>query len=131
MLCGNLHTSDCQMPMASAQVMTACPLAGLFAEGDTSVTEPARTRDHTEIALEDFGAPVEKHGKTIRVRGIGGDNGSLNLQARSLDIPGDLSPAVFFIAAASLFPDANLLIHNLGLHPPLPAVPDASAPTAA
>src|SRR6266852_4227575 len=116
-----------QMPMASAQVKSAVLLAGLFAEGETSVTEPARTRDHTELALEEFGAPVEKHGKTIRVRGIGGNNGSLNLQARSLDIPGDLSAAVFFIAAASIFPDANLLIHNVGLNPTRTAILDIFA----
>ncbi len=124
---GHLHSIDFQMPMASAQVKSAVLLAGLFAEGETSVTEPARTRDHTEIALEEFGAPVEKHGKTIRVRGIGGNHGSLNLQARSLDIPGDLSAAVFFIAAASIFPDANLLIHNVGLNPTRTAILDVFA----
>src|ERR1700682_6272432 len=86
---GRLHAIDFQMPMASAQVKSAVLLAGLFAEGETMVTEPARTRDHTELALEEFGAPIEKSGKTIRVRGIG--NGSANLRARSLDIPGDLS----------------------------------------
>src|SRR6202140_3871890 len=123
---GRLHAIDFQMPMASAQVKSAVLLAGLFAEGETSVTEPARTRDHTEIALEEFGAPIEKHGKTIRVRGIG-DTGALNLQARSVDIPGDLSSAVFFIAAASMFPDANLLIHNVGLNPTRTAILDVFA----
>jgi 3-phosphoshikimate 1-carboxyvinyltransferase len=124
---GRLHAIDFQMPMASAQVKSAVLLAGLFAEGETSVTEPARTRDHTEIALEEFGASVEKHGKTIRVRGIGGGNGGIKLQARSLDIPGDLSSAVFFIAAASMFPDANLLIHNVGLNPTRTAILDVFA----
>jgi 3-phosphoshikimate 1-carboxyvinyltransferase len=123
---GRLHAIDFQMPMASAQVKSAVLLAGLFAEGETSVTEPARTRDHTEIALEEFGAGIEKHGKTIRVRGIG-HNGTINLQARSLDIPGDLSSAVFFIAAASMFPDANLLIHNVGLNPTRTAILDVFA----
>ena len=123
---GSLHAIDFQMPMASAQVKSAVLLAGLFAEGETSVTEPARTRDHTEIALEEFGAAIEKHGKTIRVRGIG-NNGTTNLQARSLDIPGDLSSAVFFIAAASMFPDANLLIHNVGLNPTRTAILDVFA----
>lgn len=123
---GRLHAIDFQMPMASAQVKSAVLLAGLFAEGETSVTEPARTRDHTEIALEEFGASIEKHGKTIRVRGTG-SNGSANLQARSLDIPGDLSSAVFFIAAASMFPDANLLIHNVGLNPTRTAILDVFA----
>jgi 3-phosphoshikimate 1-carboxyvinyltransferase len=123
---GRLHAIDFQMPMASAQVKSAVLLAGLFAEGETSVTEPARTRDHTEIALEEFGAAIEKHGKTIRVRGIG-NNGTTNLQARSMDIPGDLSSAVFFIAAASMFPDANLLIHNVGLNPTRTAILDVLA----
>jgi len=123
---GRLHAIDFQMPMASAQVKSAVLLAGLFAEGETSVTEPARTRDHTEIALEEFGAAIEKHGKTIRVRGIG-NNGNINLQARSMDIPGDLSSAVFFIAAASMFPDANLLIHNVGLNPTRTAILDVFA----
>jgi 3-phosphoshikimate 1-carboxyvinyltransferase len=123
---GRLHAIDFQMPMASAQVKSAVLLAGLFAEGETTVTEPARTRDHTEIALEEFGASIEKHGKAIHVRGIGG-NGSANLQARSLDIPGDLSSAVFFIAAASMFPDANLLIHNVGLNPTRTAILDVFA----
>src|SRR5258707_6786349 len=114
---GRLHGIDFKMPMASAQVKSAVLLAGLFAEGDTIVTEPARTRDHTELALEEFGAPIEKSGQTIRIQGLAAGNGTAKLQSRSLDIPGDLSSAVFFIAAASLFPDSNLLIHNVGLNP--------------
>jgi 3-phosphoshikimate 1-carboxyvinyltransferase len=84
---GRLRAIDFKMPMASAQVKSAVLLAGLFAEGETIVTEPARTRDHTELALEEFGAPIEKSGKTIRVQGLGAGNGSAKLQARSLDIP--------------------------------------------
>ena len=124
---GGLHAIDFQMPMASAQVKSAVLLAGLFAEGETSVTEPARTRDHTEIALEEFGATIEKHGKTIRIGGIGNGAGSVALQARSLDIPGDLSSAVFFIAAACMFLDANLLIRNVGLNPTRTAILDVFA----
>jgi 3-phosphoshikimate 1-carboxyvinyltransferase len=126
---GRLHAIDFQMPMASAQVKSAVLLAGLFAEGETSVTEPARTRDHTELALEEFGAAIEKHGKTIRVQGLSGSNGNdgAKLQPRSLDVPGDLSSAVFFIAAASLFPDSNLLIHNVGLNPTRTAILDLFA----
>ncbi len=122
-----LHAIDYQMPMASAQVKSAVLLAGLFADGVTSVTEPARTRDHTEIALEEFGASVEKNGQTIRVHGLGPGNGSGKLTARSLDVPGDLSSAVFFLAAASLFPDSNLLIHNVGLNPTRTAILDVFA----
>lgn len=119
-----LKAMDYKMPMASAQVKSAVLLAGLFAEGVTSVTEPARTRDHTELALEEFGAAVEKLGRTIRVHGLGGGNGSGKLVARSLDVPGDLSSAVFFIAAASMFADSNVLIHNVGLNPTRTAILD-------
>jgi len=122
-----LHKVDYKMPMASAQVKSAVLLAGLFAEGVTSVTERTRTRDHTELALEEFGAAVEKVGNTIRIQGAGGGSGATKLQARSLDVPGDLSSAVFFIAAASLFPDSNLLIHNVGLNPTRTAILDVLA----
>jgi 3-phosphoshikimate 1-carboxyvinyltransferase len=119
-----LKAIDFQMPMASAQVKSAVLLAGLFAEGETSVTEPACTRDHTELALEEFGAAIEKHGRTIKVHGLAHGNGSGKLVAKSLDVPGDLSSAVFFIAAASLLPDSNILIHNLGLNPTRTAILD-------
>jgi 3-phosphoshikimate 1-carboxyvinyltransferase len=115
------------MPMASAQVKSAVLLAGLFADGVTSVTEPARTRDHTELALEEFGAEVEKHGRTVRIHGLRGGNGSGKLLAKSLDVPGDLSSAVFFLAAASLLPDSNVLIHNVGLNPTRTAILDLFA----
>jgi 3-phosphoshikimate 1-carboxyvinyltransferase len=124
---GRLHAIDFKMPMASAQVKSAVLLAGLFAEGETIVTEPARTRDHTELALEEFGAPIEKSGKTIRIQGLATGNGAAKLHGRSLDVPGDLSSAVFFIAAASLFPDSNLLIHNVGLNPTRTAILDVFA----
>jgi 3-phosphoshikimate 1-carboxyvinyltransferase len=110
-------------PMASAQVKSAVLLAGLFAEGVTSVTEPARTRDHTELALEEFGVNLEKHGTTVQIKGAG-SNGGVNLRPRSLDVPGDVSSAVFFIAAASMFPDSNLLLHNIGLNPTRTAILD-------
>src|SRR5207253_9856955 len=97
-----LKAIDYQMPIASAQVKSAVLLAGLFADGVTCVTEPARTRDHTELALEEFGAAIVKDGRTIRIHGLGDANGSGMLVAKSLNVPGDLSSAVFFIAAASL-----------------------------
>jgi 3-phosphoshikimate 1-carboxyvinyltransferase len=122
-----LKAVDYKMPMASAQVKSAVLLAGLFADGVTSVTEPARTRDHTELALEEFGAAIEKHGRTIRIHGLSGGNGSGKLAARSLDVPGDLSSAIFFVAAASLFPDSNILIHNVGLNPTRTAILDLFA----
>jgi 3-phosphoshikimate 1-carboxyvinyltransferase len=119
-----LRAIDYQMPMASAQVKSAVLLAGLFAEGVTSVTEPARTRDHTELALEEFGVAVQKNGRTVSVQGLAGSNGAGKLRTRSLDVPGDLSSAVFFIAAASLLPDSSIMIHNVGLNPTRTAILD-------
>ncbi len=119
-----LHAIDYQMPMASAQVKSAVLLAGLFAEGMTSVTEPAGTRDHTELALEEFGAAIERHGRTTKIHGLLGGNGAGKLTAKSLDVPGDLSSAVFFIAAASLLADSSVAIHNVGLNPTRTAILD-------
>jgi 3-phosphoshikimate 1-carboxyvinyltransferase len=113
-----------EMPMASAQVKSAVLLAGLYAEGQTSVTEPAKTRDHTEIALEEFGAAISRQGNTISIQGMAYGNASGDLQPKSLDVPGDLSSAVFFIAAASLLPDSNLYIGNVGLNPTRSAILD-------
>ena len=106
------------LPVASAQVKSAVLFAGLFAEGVTSVTEPVRTRDHTELALAEFGAHLEHEGRTIRI------HGRPRLKARSLTVPGDLSSAVFFLAAAMVLPESNLVIHNVGLNPTRSAVLD-------
>ena len=122
-----LRAIDYQMPMASAQVKSAVLLAGLFAEGVTSVTEPARTRDHTELALEEFGAAIERHGRTTKIHGLFSGNGAGRFAAKSLDVPGDLSSAVFFIAAASLLPDSSISIHNVGLNPTRTAILDVFA----
>jgi len=122
-----LKAINYNMPMASAQVKSAVLLAGMFADGVTSVTEPARTRDHTELALEEFGASIEIDGRTIRIHGPTGPSGGAKLGAKSLDVPGDLSSAVFFIAAASLFPDSNVLLHNVGLNPTRTAILDVFA----
>lgn len=121
---GKLHAIHYQMPMASAQVKSAVLLAGLYADGETSVTEPAATRDHTELALQVFDAPVRKQGRTIFVQGIAAANGNAALRPVSVDVPGDLSSAVFFIAAASLLPESNLYIGNVGLNPTRSAILD-------
>jgi 3-phosphoshikimate 1-carboxyvinyltransferase len=120
---GNLRGIHYEMPMASAQVKSAVLLAGLFAEGDTSVTEPARTRDHTELALEEFGVAIERHGLTTRIPA----NGEIKLTGRKIEVPGDLSSAVFFIAAASLFPESTLHIQGVGLNPTRTAILDVFA----
>jgi 3-phosphoshikimate 1-carboxyvinyltransferase len=120
---GKLRGMHYEMPMASAQVKSAVLLAGLFAEGETSVTEPARTRDHTELALEEFGVPIERHGRTTEIHA----NGGLKLKGRKVEVPGDLSSAVFFIAAASLFQDSALHIQGVGLNPTRTAILDVFA----
>jgi 3-phosphoshikimate 1-carboxyvinyltransferase len=113
-----LSPIDYATPVASAQVKSAILLAGLFADGVTSVTEPVRTRDHTELALAEFGARVEQEGRTVRV------HGRPKLKGRSLAVPGDLSSAVFFLAAALVLPESNLVVHNVGLNPTRSAVLD-------
>jgi 3-phosphoshikimate 1-carboxyvinyltransferase len=120
---GKLRGIHYQMPMASAQVKSAVLLAGLFAAGDTSVTEPARTRDHTELALEEFGVAIERHGLTTRIPA----NHAIKLTGRKIEVPGDLSSAVFFIAAASLFPESSLHIQAVGLNPTRTAILDVFA----
>lgn len=114
----NLHSIHYVLPVASAQVKSAVLLAGLFAEGDTSVEEPVCTRDHTEVALGEFGASLRRQGRTIWV------TGRRPLQARQLTVPGDLSSAVFLIAAALVLPDSDLMIHNVGLNPTRTAILD-------
>jgi 3-phosphoshikimate 1-carboxyvinyltransferase len=122
---GQLRGIRYEMPMPSAQVKSAVLLAGLYAEGETSLTEPAATRDHTELALLEFDAPVRKNGRTISIQGLAaGSNGNPALRPISADVPGDLSSAVFFIAAASLLPESNLYIGNVGLNPTRAAVLD-------
>jgi 3-phosphoshikimate 1-carboxyvinyltransferase len=120
---GTLRGIHYEMPMASAQVKSAVLLAGLFAEGDTSVTEPARTRDHTELAFEEFGVAIERHGLTTRIPA----NDAIKLTGRKIEVPGDLSSAVFFIAAASLFPESSLHIQAVGLNPTRTAILDVFA----
>src|SRR5215470_16365039 len=121
---GKLKAIHYEMPMASAQVKSAVLLAGLYVDGITQVTEPAKTRDHTELALEEFGARLEKRGRTVAVHGMAGKNGRALLRPCALDVPGDLSSAVFFIAAASLLPESNLFLANVGLNPTRSAILD-------
>jgi 3-phosphoshikimate 1-carboxyvinyltransferase len=113
-----LHSIDYTLPVPSAQVKSCVLLAGLFAEGDTIVREPVRTRDHTEIALREFGADIEAERRVITLRG------GAKLTGRELGVPGDLSSAAFFLVAALLMPEANLVIHGVGLNPTRAALLD-------
>ncbi|HVP00867.1 MAG TPA: 3-phosphoshikimate 1-carboxyvinyltransferase [Bryobacteraceae bacterium] len=113
-----LHGIDYTLPMASAQVKSCVLLAGLFAVGDTIVREPVRTRDHTEIALAEFGADIESEQRVITLRA------GAKLTGRELVVPGDLSSATFFLVAALLVKEANLVIHGVGLNPTRSALLD-------
>jgi 3-phosphoshikimate 1-carboxyvinyltransferase len=99
------------MPVASAQVKSAVLLAGLYADGTTTVTEPAVTRDHTERMLTHLGCPVRRHGATVAV------TGGAHLEARPIDVPGDLSSAAFLVLAACLATEGELVIDGVGLNP--------------
>lgn len=99
------------LPMASAQVKSCVLLAGLYADGKTSITEPAPTRDHTERMLEAFGYPVEVNGPTRAVVGGGA------LKAANIDIPSDISSAAFFMVAASIVEGSDVIIRHVGMNP--------------
>ncbi|MAL98512.1 MAG: bifunctional prephenate dehydrogenase/3-phosphoshikimate 1-carboxyvinyltransferase [Alteromonadaceae bacterium] len=106
-----LHGIHYNLPVASAQVKSCLLLAGLYAEGETSVTEPAPTRDHTERMLSGFGYRVQREGATARVRGGG------VLTAAKIDVPADISSAAFFLVAASITPGADLTLRHVGMNP--------------
>jgi 3-phosphoshikimate 1-carboxyvinyltransferase len=104
-----------RMPVASAQVKSCILFAGLYAEGETRVEEPLRTRDHTEVALGAFGAQLEQKsvtsGHEVRIRG------GQHLHGIEARIPGDLSSATFFLCAAALFPGSQLTLPKLLMNP--------------
>ncbi len=115
---GGLKAIAYEPPVASAQVKSAVLLAGLFAEGHTWVEEPVPTRDHTELALQAFGARVERQGRRA------GLAGGQKLHALQAQVPGDISSAAFFLCAAALFPESNLVIENVLLNPTRAALLD-------
>ena len=107
----SLKGIDYQMPMASAQVKSCVLLAGLYAAGKTSVTEPAPTRDHTERMLSGMGYDVERTGETISLYGGG------SLKGTQIDIPADISSATFFMVAASIAPGSDVTLEHVGINP--------------
>jgi 3-phosphoshikimate 1-carboxyvinyltransferase len=108
---GRLRAIDYTLPVPSAQVKSAVLLAGLFAEGVTAVRESVRTRDHTELALREFGALVEIE------KGVARIHPRPKLQPRQITVPGDLSAAVFLIGATLVLAGSELMLHNVGLNP--------------
>jgi 3-phosphoshikimate 1-carboxyvinyltransferase len=115
---GRLRAIEYCLPVASAQVKTCVLFAGLFAEGETAVIEPVRSRDHTEIALREFGAEIRTERQKITVVG------RPTLTARELVVPSDLSSAAFFVVAALLVPGSHLSIRGVGLNPTRSALLD-------
>ena len=114
----SLHAIDYTLPVPSAQVKTCVLFAGLFTEGETSVTEPVRSRDHTEIALREFGAELSVNRQKITL------TGRPRLTGRELTVPSDLSSAAFFLVAALLVPGSRLSIRGVGLNPTRSALLD-------
>ena len=108
---GSLHGIHYQSKVASAQVKSAILLAGLYADGQTSVTEPTLSRNHTELMLKGFGADVTSHNTTASIRPC------KELYAQKIDVPGDISSAAYFIAAGLIVPGSELLIKNVGGNP--------------
>lgn len=105
-----LHGISYLSPVASAQVKSAILLAGLYADGETSVTEPAVSRNHTELMLKSFGADVKTEGLTATIQP------EPALHGMDILVPGDISSAAYFIAAGCLVPNAEILIRNVGIN---------------
>ena len=108
---GKLRPIEYTLPVASAQVKTCVLFGGLFAEGHTIVHEPVRSRDHSEIALREFGADLKVEKRTITLQG------RPKLTGREVIVPSDLSSAAFFLVAGLLVPDSNLILQGVGLNP--------------
>jgi 3-phosphoshikimate 1-carboxyvinyltransferase len=108
---GALHAIDYALPVASAQVKSAILLAGLYADGETTVVEPAPTRDHTERMLQAAGADVAVRSTSITVRA------AERLTLGEVEVPGDFSSAAPFIVAATLVPGSELHLHGVNLNP--------------
>ena len=106
-----LHGIHYQSKVASAQVKSCILLAGLYADGTTSVTEPYLSRNHTEIMLKHFGAQITSKGTTATI--VPGSE----LHGQEIEVPGDISSAAYFIAAGLIVPGSEILIKNVGINP--------------
>lgn len=107
----SLHGIHYQSPVASAQVKSAILLAGLYAEGETSVTEPYVSRNHTELMFEAFGVPIHCEGTTVTVQPVS------SLLAQNISVPGDISSAAYFLVAGLITPNSCITIQNVGINP--------------
>lgn len=107
----NLRGIHYDSPVASAQVKSAILLAGLYADGETSVTEPEVSRNHTELMFEEFGVDIRTEGKTVYVKP------AEELYAKKIVVPGDISSATYFLVAAAITPNSCVTVKNVGINP--------------
>jgi len=114
-----LKAIDYVSPIASAQVKSAILLAGLFTEGETTVTEPSLSRDHTERMFEAVGIPIDRNGLSLRVGSV------KRIPSFQVAIPGDFSAAAFFIVAALVIPGSELTLRDVGINPTRTGLLDA------
>ena len=117
---GSLHGIEYRMPVASAQVKSALLLAGLFAEGETTLEQPAVSRDHTELMFRSMGVEVVEDGLTVRVR-------PGRLSAMDVTVPADISSAAYWLVAGVCHPDAEVRVRNVGVNPTRTGILDALA----
>jgi 3-phosphoshikimate 1-carboxyvinyltransferase len=116
---GRLRGMEYKLPVASAQVKSAVLLAGLYADGETTIEEPEMTRDHTERMLRAMGVDVRREGPAVRLAPAG------KLETLDIDIPGDFSAAAFWLVAAAAHPDAEVVLPRVGLNPTRSGLLDA------
>ena len=114
---GRLHGIHYDSPVASAQVKSCVLLAGLYAEGETSVTEPSLSRNHTELMLKEFGADIRSTFEIGSTRATASIRPGNELYGQKLTVPGDISSAAYFIAAGLIAPDSEILIQGVGINP--------------
>ncbi|GAA0281085.1 3-phosphoshikimate 1-carboxyvinyltransferase [Faecalicatena contorta] len=114
---GNLHGIHYESPVASAQVKSCVLLAGLYADGETSVTEPSLSRNHTELMLAEFGADISTTHDLSSTKATALLRPCKELYGRTITVPGDISSAAYFIAAGLLVPNSEILIKNTGINP--------------
>lgn len=114
---GSLHGIRYNSPVASAQVKSCILLAGLYADGETSVTEPSLSRNHTELMLKEFGADIRSTHELGSTKTTASVSPCKELYAQKITVPGDISSAAYFIAAGLIVPDSEILIENVGINP--------------
>lgn len=114
---GRLHGIRYDSPVASAQVKSCLLLAGLYADGETSVTEPSLSRNHTELMLKEFGADIRSTYALNSTKATASIRPCKELYAQKITVPGDISSAAYFIAAGLIVPDSEILIQNVGINP--------------